>query len=174
MHGTFVFTPFLQDSALHCGQEPRSSPLASYATRHYPALEAKFRHVPISNQSIFVTILSNRAATYETLPHIFRRSGHWSDLAYALLYLRGKIRTMCGLLDHHHPPVWTGNGDRNASRKHRASTQRVNALPLASERSSNLAVRPALRNHHPPSVAERRCGFRRVAVRCLVQVEPAE
>jgi hypothetical protein len=37
--------------------------------------------------------------------------------------------------------------------------QRVNALPLTSERSNNLAVRPALRNHHPPSVAERRCGF---------------
>ena len=51
---------------------------------------------------------------------------------------------------------------------------RINALRSTSERPSIPAVRPALRNHHSPSVAERRCGFRWVPVRCLVQVEPAE
>src|SRR5437762_6036886 len=51
---------------------------------------------------------------------------------------------------------------------------RINALRSTSERPSIPAVRPALRNHHPPSVAKRRCGFRWVPVRCLVQVEPAE
>ena len=47
---------------------------------------------------------------------------------------------------------------------HRRDIQRVNAVPLASERSSNLAVTLALRNRHPPSVAERSCGFRWVPV----------
>lgn len=46
----------------------------------------------------------------------------------------------------------------------RRDIQRVNAVPLASERSSNLAVTLALRNRHPPSVAERSCGFRWVPV----------
>jgi hypothetical protein len=38
----------------------------------------------------------------------------------------------------------------------------VNAFPLASDQSSILAVRPALHNHRPPIVAERKFCFRQV------------
>ena len=47
---------------------------------------------------------------------------------------------------------------------HRRDIHRVSAVPLASEPSSNLAVTLALRNHHPPTVAERICDFRWVPV----------
>jgi hypothetical protein len=38
----------------------------------------------------------------------------------------------------------------------------VNAFPLASHQSSILAIRPALHNHRPPTVAERKFCFRQV------------
>ena len=83
-------------------------------------------------------------AVYQVVPRDAMNSVFWLPLTSA---------TVCDSI------VDVG-GELSACEKR--GNRRVNALALASEPSSNLAVRPALHTRRPPSEAERKFCFRQV------------